>query len=77
VLHFIGLTAGEAFVVAYIAVFIITAQFWPRLGARAGEWFGAKLASNSGSKVTSPKDGSRRDASRRDASRRAVASSDK
>ncbi|MGC4067805.1 MAG: hypothetical protein QM784_24775 [Polyangiaceae bacterium] len=30
----IGLTAGEAFVVIYIAGFIITAQYWPKVG----EW---------------------------------------
>ncbi|HMA95781.1 MAG TPA: hypothetical protein VKP30_23995 [Polyangiaceae bacterium] len=30
----IGLTAGEAFVVTFLAGFIITAHYWPRVGAR-------------------------------------------
>ncbi|HEY5956816.1 MAG TPA: hypothetical protein VIV60_09700 [Polyangiaceae bacterium] len=33
-LQVIGLTAGEAFVVAFLAGFIITAHYWPRVGAR-------------------------------------------
>lgn len=30
----IGLTAGEAFVVTFLAGFIITAHYWPKAGAR-------------------------------------------
>lgn len=30
----IGLTAGEAFVVVFLAGFIITAHYWPRIGAK-------------------------------------------
>jgi hypothetical protein len=33
VLTAIGLTAGEAFIVAFLATFIITAHHWPRAGA--------------------------------------------
>lgn len=32
-LQLVGLTAGEAFVVAFLAGFIITAHYWPKLGA--------------------------------------------
>lgn len=39
----IGLTAGEAFVVTFLAGFIITAHYWPKLGARlwiaAATWY--------------------------------------
>lgn len=31
-LQYIGLTAGEAFVVIYVAGFIITAHYWPKVG---------------------------------------------
>jgi hypothetical protein len=34
VLTAIGLTAGEAFVVVFLAGFIITAHYWPRIGAK-------------------------------------------
>jgi hypothetical protein len=34
VLNAIGLTAGEAFVVTFLAGFIITAHYWPKIGAR-------------------------------------------
>jgi hypothetical protein len=37
VLSVVGLTAGEAFVVVFLAAFIITAQYWPKLGALLGE----------------------------------------
>jgi len=33
VLQLIGLTAGEAFVVTFLGGFIITAHYWPKLGA--------------------------------------------
>jgi hypothetical protein len=33
VLQAIGLTAGEAFVVVFLAGFIITAHYWPKVGA--------------------------------------------
>lgn len=33
-LNAIGLTAGEAFVVAFLAAFIITAHYWPKIGAK-------------------------------------------
>ncbi len=29
----IGLTAGEAFIVLFLATFIITAHYWPKVGA--------------------------------------------
>jgi hypothetical protein len=32
VFQYIGLTAGEAFVVIYVAGFIITSAYWPRVG---------------------------------------------
>jgi hypothetical protein len=32
VLKYIGLSAGEAFVVVYVAGFIITAHYWPKVG---------------------------------------------
>jgi hypothetical protein len=38
-----GLTAGEAFIVIYVAGFIITAQYWPKVGEwlylRVSGWF--------------------------------------
>lgn len=33
VLQYIGLTAGEAFVVVYVACAIITAAYWPKMGS--------------------------------------------
>jgi hypothetical protein len=39
VLQYIGLTAGEAFIVLFVAGFIITWPYWPRVGAWLGERF--------------------------------------
>ena len=36
----LGLTFGEFFVVAFLTVFIVSAGYWPKLGA----WLGEKLA---------------------------------
>jgi hypothetical protein len=41
VLSAIGLTAGEAFVVVFLAGFIITAHYWPKVGA----WLSVSLSS--------------------------------
>ncbi len=30
---FLGLTAGEAFIVVFIVVAVVSAPYWPRLGA--------------------------------------------
>jgi hypothetical protein len=32
----LGLTPGEAFVVGFVVVAVLTAGWWPRLGAAAG-----------------------------------------
>jgi hypothetical protein len=45
VLQHIGLTAGEAFVVVFVAGFIITAHYWPRIGA----WLAVRLCSSGSS----------------------------
>lgn len=42
VLQFIGLTAGEAFVVVFLGSLIISAHMWPRMGASVGGWVHAR-----------------------------------
>jgi len=40
------LAFGEWFVVAYVGVAIVVAPYFPRYGARLGEWLGRRLGSS-------------------------------
>jgi len=42
----LGLTFGELFVVVFLTAFIVSAGYWPKLGAWVGERFAGRVKEN-------------------------------